>query len=219
MLVYSVHAGEGLQHFKRLSRLSLIFPICQAAVELSPAHNAMLALRLKKMAAQRLLQQHSGPNWCTSEILSYILDPAVTCMGGFLLFLFFQCLLHKWRRHKGAHPAASCHTPWGAGKVISRVHKIWNTLETGVFCFKLWYIVLYSLIYGKLFRAWTKCKMKLTQPVLHYFDHGRLVHMKVTISIYYCLPSLGVSAVVTFLWLLMSGDVELNPGPKEGKCR
>ena len=192
--------------------------IYQAAVELSPARRATLNLRRRMVAAHRL-QRHSGLSWGTPETLSCVSDTAMTCIGGFLLFLFVQCLFHKWRRHKGAHPAASCHTPWGAGKVISRVHKIWNTLETGVFCFKLWYIVLYSLIYGKLFRAWTKCKMKLTQPVLHYFDHGRLVHMKVTISIYYCLPSLGVSAVVTFLWLLMSGDVELNPGPKEGKCR
>ena len=197
--------------------------IYQAAVELSPARRATLNLRRRMVAAQRL-QRHSGLSWGTSENLTCVPDTAMTCIGGFLLLLFIQCLLHNWRRHKGAHPTASRYTSRGAavyGKVAKRLHKVWKRqkhgLEKGILCFKLWCIVLYYLAYGKTFRVWTKCKKKLTQPVMRCFDRGKLVYMKVTISIHHQLQFLRVSAVVIFLWLFMSGDVELNPGPKDGE--
>ena len=52
---------------------------------------------------------------------------------------------------------------------------------------------------------------------MRIIDRGKLRYMKVTFSIYRRLPSLGVSAAVIFLGLFMSGDIELNPGPKDGE--
>ena len=194
--------------------------ICQAAVEQSPAHRATLYHRRRKVAEKRL-HECSGLSWGTSETLScmYTSDHAVTCMGGFLLFLLFRCLLHKWRRHKGAYPNASRHALRVSAvynRVIGKMHKIWRrckrALETKLILFKLWCLVLYYLIYGKLYRASKRCKKKFT-PVAH---HVKLVYINATSFIYRRLPSLRVSAMVVFLWLFMSGDIELNPGPGKG---
>ena len=187
-----------------------------AAVELSPAHRANLNLQRRKVAAQRL-SQCSGLNWSTPEVLCCVPDTAMTCVGGFILFLFIQCLLHKWRRHKGAHPTASRYASHSATvyyKIAGRVHKVWrrkkHAIETRISCLKLWYIVLYYLV-------WMRYKKKIIHLAIHHFERGKLVYMKVTVSIYHHLPFLRVSAMVIFLWLLMSGDVELNPGPIEGE--
>ena len=197
--------------------------ICQAAIEQSPAHRATLYHRRRRVAEKRL-HECSGLSWGTSETLScmYTSDHAVTCMGGFLLFLFFHCLLHKWRRHKGAYPTAShyaSHASIKYIKVASEVHKIWkrqkHALDKQVFRLKLWCMVLYYLISGKLYRTRTWFKKKLAQKV----DHFKSVYVNVAFSIYRHLPPMRVSAVVIFLGLLMSGDIEANPGPKEGEHR
>ena len=78
---------------------------------------------------------------------------------------------------------------------------------------KLWCLVYYYLIYGKLYRARTRFKKKLT-PLVHRIESA---YMKVACSINRHIPTLRVSAVVIFLWLFMSGNVELNPGSKEGE--
>ena len=72
--------------------------------------------------------------------------------------------------------------------------------------------MLYYLILGKLYRARTRFKKKVA-PLVHRIKSA---YMKVTFSIYRHLPPLRVSAMVIFLGLFMSGDIELNPGPKEG---
>ena len=166
------------------------------------------------MAAQRL-RQCSGLSWGTSETLNYhVTDTAMTCMGAFILFLFFQCLLHKRRRYEGTHQVASHYVSHSADthyKIAGRANRRQeHVLETRISCLKLWYIVLYYLV-------WMRYKKKLVQLAIHHFDHGKLVYMKVAFSIYHHLPFLRVSAVVIFLWLFMSGDVELNPGPKGGE--
>ena len=197
--------------------LSVNADICQAVVELSPAHRANLNQRRRRVAAQKL-RQCSGLSWGTSETLNYhVTDTAMTCMGACLLFLFFQSLLHKRRRHEGTHQAAPRYVSHSAAtyhKIAGRANEVWrrqeHTLETQVSCFKLWYIVLYYL-------AWMRYEKKLVQLAIHQFDRGKLVYMKVAFSIYHHLPFLRVSAVVIFLWLFMSGDVELNPGPKGGE--
>ena len=195
--------------------------ICQAAVDQSPAHKATLSQRRRKVAEKRL-HECTGLSWGTSETLScvYTSDHAVMCMGGFLLFLFFHCLRHKWRRHKSAYPTASCYASRASAKynkVASKVHKIWRrqkcALDKQVFRLKLWCIVLCYLTSGKLYRARTWFKKKLAQIV----DHFKSVYVNVAFSIYRHLPPMRVSAVVIFLGLLMSGDIEANPGPKEGK--
>jgi hypothetical protein len=70
------------------------------------------------------------------------------------------------------------------------------------------------MLYGKLYRAKKRLK-KLLIPVIHRIQSA---YMIATFSVYRHLPPLKVSAAVVFLGLFMSGDIELNPGPKEGKC-
>ena len=69
------------------------------------------------------------------------------------------------------------------------------------------------MMYGKLYRARIRFKKKIAPLV----DRVKLVYVTVTFTIYCHLPPLRVSAVVIFLGLFMSGNVELNPGPKEGE--
>ena len=86
-------------------------------------------------------------------------------------------------------------------------------LDRNVFRLYLWCIVLRYLLYGKVHRAKMRCKKKLKS----IFDRCKLVYVNITISIYRHIPPLRVSAAVVFLGLLMSGNVELNPGPKQGE--
>ena len=189
--------------------------IYQAVVESSPANRATLNHRRRKVAEHRL-QQHHGLSWGTSETLSCVPDKAMACMGGFLLFLFFQCLLCKWRKRKGCHPTASHYVSQCAAvcsKAAMRLHKAYRTkhkLSSQVFYIKLSCFVLYSLLYGKLLTTKARCRNK----VLTVVEYGKLIYIKVTVTVY---RPLRVSAAVLFLWLFLSGDVELNPGPKEGE--
>ena len=193
--------------------------VCQVAVDSSPAHRATLYHRQRKVAEKRL-RESSGLSWSTPETLSCVSDRAVTCTGGFILFLFLHYLLRKWRRHKGAYPTASRYASRASAvynKVAGKIHKIWRrhkrAFDKKVIRIKLWCLVYYYLIYGKLYRARTRFKKKLT-PVVHRIESA---YMKAACCIYHHVPTLRVSAVVIFLWLFMSGNVELNPGPKEGE--
>ena len=93
-------------------------------------------------------------------------------------------------------------------------HKIYRKtkqkLSSHMCYIKLWCIVLYYLLYGKLLRTKARCRKKLLPMV----EYCKLIYMKVTVTIY---RPLRVSAAVLFLWLLLSGDLELNPGPKGGE--
>lgn len=191
------------------------------AVELFPARRATLNHRKSKAAAYKL-QQYSGLSWGTPEAITCMPSTAVTCMGGLVLFLFLQHLLCKWKKVKGAHPIASCYAAKGASvyhKFTGKAHKIWRRQKRRVvkklILFCLMCVIVECLIGLKLTRAWRKCKKKLIQPL---FDRCRSIYFKVAIFFYgnSCFPVLKVSAVVIFLKLFMSGNVELNPGP-EGK--
>ena len=193
--------------------------ICQVAVDSCPAHRATLNQR-KGNVAEKRLRECSGLGWGTPETLSCVSDRAVMCMGLVLPFLLLHYLLRKWRRHKGAYPTASryaSHASAVYNKVAGKIHKIWRrhkcAFDKKVSRIKLWCLVYYYLMYGKLYRARARFKKKLT-PILHRIES---MYMKVVCSIYRHVPTLRVSAVVIFLWLFMSGNVELNPGPKEGE--
>ena len=133
--------------------------------------------------------------------------------GGLLLFLFVQCLLHKWRKHKGSHLVASRYASLGTAtyrKVAGKVHRVYkrqkNSLKKKVSQCKLLCMV-----------AWFRCKHKLVKPLIYYIDQGEYTYHQLTQSVYQHVPFLRVSPVVIFLHLFCSGDVELNPGPKHGK--
>ena len=199
--------------------LSVGADVYLAAVEASPAHRATLNYRKRKVAEHRL-QQHYGLNWGTSETLSGVPDKAIPCMGVVLLLLFLKLLLLRWRKKKFAHPTASHYAARCSAaykKVARRVYKVYSrrkrALDRRVFRFKLWCLVWYFMLYGKLYRASRKCKKKAMQIV----NRCQLTSIKMTFSIYKQMPPRSTSAAVMFLGLFMSGNVELNPGPKEGK--
>ena len=189
----------------------------EAAVEASPAHKATLNHRRRKVAEHRL-QQHYGVSWGTAETLSCVPDVAVPSMGWLIVFLLIQCLRLKWKKQKGFHPKVSRYSArcsevsW---KVARRAHKVyWRrkcALDRKVFRLYLWYIILCYIIDGKVHREKMRCKKKLKT----IFDRCKLVYVNVTFSIYHHIPPMRVSAAVIFLGLLMSGNVELNPGPKQ----
>ena len=197
--------------------------ICQVAAQQIPAHRATLYHRRRKVAEKRLHKRSGFNSWSTAETLScvYSWNHAVMCMGGYLFFLlFFHCLLRKWRRHKDAYPNASRYASRASAvylKISRKVFKIWRrnkrALDRKLFHLKVWCLVLYYMMYGKLYRARVRFKKKLV-PLVQYVKSA---YMKMTFSIYCHLPPLRVSAMVIFLGLFMSGNVELNPGPKEGK--
>ena len=57
-------------------------------------------------------------------------------------------------------------------------------------------------------------RVHMRHPI--FYGDGKLIYMKVAFFICSHLPCLRMSAIVIFQHLLLSGDVELNPGPKEG---
>ena len=179
----------------------------EAAVEASPAHKATLNHRRRKVAELRL-QQHYGVNWGTSETVSCVPVVAVPCMGWLIVFLLTQCLLLKWRKRKGFYPKAS--------RYAARCYKVYIrrkcALDRKVIRLYVWYIVLRYILDIKVLRAKVRCKQKLKS----IFDRCKLICVNVTVSIHH-IPPMRMSAAVIFLGLLMSGNVELNPGPKQGE--
>jgi hypothetical protein len=143
-------------------------------------------------------------------------------MGGLLPFLFvIHSLFHKWKKYKGTHPVASRVAARGAAayrKVARRVDRVYTRkkryVTKKVALFKLWCLVYYYVAYYKTMRAWFRCKKKLLTPLKRHVD--RIVHAychvcKVT---YRYAPT---SAMVILMHLLLSGDVEQNPGPTDGE--
>ena len=195
----------------------------EAAVRLSPARRPTLNMRKRELAADRfnVLSQCSNFSWCTGETLNNVPDKGVTCVGGVLLFLFLQFLFFKWRKYKRARPVVSryvSHATAAYSKVTGRVRKFYKkrkrSLEKKYFRAKLWCLVYYYLVSGKARRTWYKCKHKVMTPL---FDRGKHLYLNMAICLHDYAPTMKVSAVVIFMYLFLSGDIELNPGPKYGK--
>ena len=199
-----------------LKGMEFISPdIFSAAVELAPAHRATLNQRRQKAAIYKL--QKCG--WISQETFNCESCAAVGCVGVILLAFLSGCLLHRWKRYKGTHPATSryvsqCAAPYR--RVAHRVHKVWKRQKRRIKkrFFRLWllYIILRYLMHRKVARVWTKCKERGT----YYFESMKIAYIRAALYIYHFSSFLRVSAVVIFLHLFMSGDVELNPGPQGG---
>ena len=203
--------------------MELIPPnVCRTAVECAPAHRATLNQRRRKAAVHQL-RHYSGPSWATPETLSCLAPNtgvAVIFMGAILLFFFCQYLLHRWKQYKGSHPVASHYVSQRVAayrKVEHKVHKVWKRhkrrIKKRLLRLRLWYIVFHYRVHRKVARIWTKCKSR----GMRYFERVKLAYLRAALFIYRFVPFLRVSAVVIFLHLFMSGDVELHPGP-QGEC-
>ena len=189
--------------------------IFSAAVELAPAHRATLNQRKQKAAIHKLRKC----NWITPETFGCASNTTVAFVGVILLAFFCRCLLHRWRRYKGIHPVASrcvsrCVAPYR--RVAHRIDKVWKRQKRRMKkqFFRLWllYIILRYLVHRKVERVWTKCKDKGT----YYFERMKIAYIRAALFIYHFSSFMRVSAVVIFLRLFMSGDVELHPGPQGG---
>ena len=194
----------------------------QAVIQCSPARRPTLNLRKMELTVQR--QSHyNSLNWCTGEILSQnVHGIAVSCMGGLIPFLFvIHILFHKWRKYKGTHPIASRVAARGAAayrKVARRVARIYTRkkrfITKKVALFKLWCLVYYYVAYSKTMRAWFRWKKKYLKPLKRHVDRIVRTYCHVCKVTYRYAPT---SAMVILMHLLLSGDVEQNPGPKDGK--
>ena len=191
----------------------------QAAIKLSPARRPTLNLRKREVAIERL-SQCSNLSWCTGETLSSVPHAAGSCVGALLLVLFLRCLCLKWRKYKGTHPVASRYASRGAAaysRVASRVGKVYrkkkHSLEKKYLRVKLWCVVCYYLVYGKAIRAWVKCRHKVSS----FINQLKTTYLEMAVHVYHYAPIIKVSALVILLYLLLSGDIELNPGPKHGR--
>ena len=184
--------------------------IFSAAVELVPAHRSTLNQRKQKAAIHKL----QNCSWVTQETFSCASNTAVACVGVILLVLFSQCFLHRWRKYKGTHPATSCCislcvSPYH--RVTHRIDKVWKQQKRRIkkwfFHFCLLYIILCHLMHRKVAKVWIKCKDKGE----YYFECMKTSYIR---AVLFISSFVRVSAVVIFLHLVMSGDVELNPGPQ-----
>ena len=196
----------------------------QAAIQLSPSRRPTLNLRKRELAVERL-SQCSNLSWCTGETLSSVPHAAGSCVGALLLVLFIRCLFLKWRKYKGTHPVASRYAFHGAAacdRVASRVCKVYRkkrrSFERKYFRMKLWCIVYYYLVYGKATRAWIKCRYKVVNRVSCLVDRLKTAYLGMAVRVYHYAPTIKVSALVIFLYLILSGDIEVNPGPRHGEC-
>ena len=187
--------------------------IFSAAVVLAPAHRATLNQRRQKAAIHKLWNY----SWVTSENFNCVSDTTGTVVGTILLVIFCPCLLHRWGRYKGTHPVASlrvsrCLAP--CRRVAHRIDKVWKRQKRRMkrWLFRLWllYIIFSFLVHQKVARVWTKCKDRGG----FYFERMKIAYIKASLFIYCFSSFMRVSAVVIFLYLFMSGDVELNPGPQ-----
>lgn len=192
-----------------------------AAVRCSPARRPTLNQRKKKLIVQRL-SHYNNLSWCTEEVLSHTVpSAAVSCMGGLLLFLFIHFLLYEWRKYKGAHPVASRFAARGAaayhrvggrvGRFYARKKRLVTKTATRI---KLWCLVYYYLAYGKTIKAWFGCKLKFLRPLRRHVNRAICMYCHICQAIYRYAPT---SAAVILMHLLLSGDVEQNPGPNGGK--
>ena len=192
--------------------------IFRAAVELAPARRATLNQRRQKAAIHKL-QKCSGLNWVTQETFSSCCasNTTMACVGTILLVFLCRCFLHRWRRYKGTHPVTSrcvsrCVAPYC--RVALRIDKVWkrqkHRMKRRLFHLWLLYIIFRYLVHQKVARVWTKCKDRGA----YYFERMKIAYIKAALFIYRFSSFMRVSAVVIFLHLYMSGDVELNPGPQ-----
>ena len=137
-------------------------------------------------------------------------------------YLFIYFLLHKWRKYKGTHPVASRVAARGAAayhRVAGRVHRVYakkkRFVTKKVARFKLLCMVYYYVAYIKVIKAWFRCKQKYLNPLKQHVDRVIRAYCHVCEAIYHYAPT---SAMVILMHLLLSGDVEQNPGPKGSKC-
>ena len=189
--------------------------IFSVAVELAPAHRATLNQRKQKAAIHKLQKS----SWITPETFGCSSNTTVAFVGVILLIFLCRCFLHRWRRYKGIHPVASCCVSRCVApycRVAHRIKKVSKRQKRRMkqWFFLLWllYIILCYLVHQKVARLWTKCKDRGA----YYFERMKIAYIRAALFIYHFSSLLRVSAVVIFLHLFMSGDVELNPGPQGG---
>lgn len=192
-----------------LLRRARVSPSCRATVSVHYLWKESIRSVPHAGASYRLqhrwLQPYCDLSWCIKP------DTLTICMKD------FPCLR---RQHAGnAHLVASCDASCSCSNAVYRRiieklkawMKVKHMLLTQILCFE-WNIILNK----KSVEVWVKCKKVQSR----YFDRNMLLYIKnyMYTSIYHHFLSLRVLAVIIFLWLLMSGDIELNPGPKEGMC-
>ena len=170
--------------------------VCHAAVERTLAPKTM-DMRKKKLAHQRL-QQCYRPGWVR---LGCMADPFIACIVVVLIMIYTWNSKQKWNQcaHHSSYSVATDHK---IQDEMSRKSK--HRLDRK----PVYTIALYCLVYYNIEKNFISCNHTVLKPVKHCSHTGRKVYMYLQTDVF-TLASAGVIAMK----LLLSGDIELNPGP------
>lgn len=171
--------------------------VCHAAVERTLAPKTTMNMRKKKLAHQRL-QQCYRPGWVR---LGCMADPFIACIVVVLIMIYTRNSKQKWNpcAHHSSYSVATDH------KIQDEMSRKSNhRLDRK----PVYTIAPYCIVYYNIHNPFRSCNRTVFKPVKHCSDTGRNVYMYLQIDV-----SILVSAVVIAMELLLSGDIELNPGP------
>ena len=180
--------------------------VCQAVVESTPAPKATVNMRKRKLAYKKL-HHCFGMGWGT---LACMADPFIGCLVMMLVIILTWSNQQKWS--KLCHPLTCQHISYSVSAYQEVTGKMSKKRK---FQFERKLILLYCLVYEKVDETWISHKTTVFEQVECCNDRARNVFMylQTAVSIYLHWPVLQVLAVLITMSLILSGDVELNPGP------
>ena len=171
--------------------------VCHAAVERTLAPKTTMDMRKKKLVHQRL-QQCYRPVWVR---LGCMADPFIAGIVVVLVMIYTWNSKQKWNPC-AHHSSYSVATHYKIQDEMSRKSNHRVDRKT------VYSIALYCLVYDNIEKNFISCNHTVLKPVKHCSHMGRKVYMYLQTDVFTL-----VSAGVIAMKLLLSGDIELNPGP------
>ena len=171
--------------------------VCHAAVERTLAPKTTMDMRKKKLAHQRL-QPCYRPGWVRLGCMAH---PFIACIVVVLIMIYTWNSKQKWNPcgHHSSYSVATDH------KIQDEMRRKSNhRLDRK----PVYTIALYCLVYYNIEKNFISCNHTVLKPVKHCSHTGRKVYMYLQTDVFTL-----VSAGVIAMKLLLSGDIELNPGP------
>ena len=171
--------------------------VCHAAVEHTLAPKTTMDMRKKKLAHQRL-QQCYRPGWVRLGCMS---DPFIACIVVALIVIYTRNSKQKWNpcAHHSSYSVATDHK---IQDEMSRKSK--HRLDRK----PVYTIAPYCIVYYNIEKNFMSCNHTVLKPLKHCSHTGRNVYTYLQTDVFTL-----VSAGVIAMKLLLSGDIELNPGP------
>ena len=168
--------------------------VCHAAVERTLAPKTTMDMRKKKLAHQRL-QQCYRPGWIRLDdfFIAWIVVVLI--------------MIYTWNNKQKLNPCAH-HSSYSVATHYKIQDEMSRKSNHRVDRKTVYSIALYCLVYGNIEKNFISCNHTVLKPVKHCSHTGRKVYMYLQTDVFTL-----VSAGVIAMKLLLSGDIELNPGP------